>query len=324
MIEVTSVTAGLIGSTTIPIGMWDYIPTGEPGTIRVANNVDGVTGVSGPSGYLAEINFDVVGAVGMSSPISFSNGMLGNTDNESIPGVTWTDGSVSVADTLTADFTADNQEVLVDQSIAFTDDTSGGSGVYSTYDWDFGDGGSSTLANPTHSYADPGTYTVFLTVTESLGSSDTETRTGYITVYPALAAVFSSDISEAVVGQDISFNSGTTAGGKTPYTYSWDFGDTGSSTAANPTHSFGASGNYTVSLTVTDSLGNSDTDTAMVHIYKLGDANKDGYVNMLDVTYIENIIMEHSGYVYTTWADAKQDGTINVLDITATEWIILP
>jgi PKD repeat protein len=58
-----------------------------------------------------------------------------------------------------------------------------------TYAWDFDSDGTvdSTNQKPTHSYAMAGTYTVSLKVTDSTGSSDTETRTGYITVGNAIA-----------------------------------------------------------------------------------------------------------------------------------------
>jgi PKD repeat protein len=53
--------------------------------------------------------------------------------------------------------------------------------------WDFGDGGTATTQNPSHTYASPGTYTVSLTVTAP-GGSDGETKVGYITVDPPPAA----------------------------------------------------------------------------------------------------------------------------------------
>lgn len=51
-----------------------------------------------------------------------------------------------------------------------------------TYWWDFGDGKTSTVPNPTHVYAQDGSYTVTLTVTDTDGDSDTETKVEYITV----------------------------------------------------------------------------------------------------------------------------------------------
>jgi PKD repeat protein len=325
VIEVTDVTDGSIGGTTIPVSSWGYIPSGTQGTIRVINNIPGTPGVTG-SGYLAEIHFHVVGATGATSSIDLhgdgiDDGILGDKDAHPIP-ATWTDGSVEVIAAVTTDFSASPREVLVNQDVAFTAIITGGSGSY-TYAWDFGDSGTSDQANPTHSYAAIGNYTVALTVTDAFDGSDTETKPDYITVYPALVAGFSADINEAVVEQIITFNSGATAGGKTGYTYAWDFDDSQTSTDTNPTHSYTDSDTYNVTLTVTDDLGNTDDATVTVTVYKLGDADKSGLVNALDITYIEHVIMGDAGYIETTWADANEDGDWNALDITATELIIL-
>jgi PKD repeat protein len=321
VIEVTDVTIGNISGTTIPVSSWGYIPIGVQGTLRVINNVDGTPGVSG-SGYLAEIHFDVVGTSGATSSIDLHDGILGDKDAQEITPVTWTDGSVDVTAAVAADFSADKTEVLINQVVTFTDTSSGGSPGY-TYAWDFGDSSTSTEANPTHSYASPGNNTVSLTVTDSLGGSDTETETNYITVYAALVAGASTDIDEVVVGQTVTFNSGATVGGKPGYTYTWDFGDSNTSTEANPSYSYAASGTHNVTLTVTDSLGNTDDITVSVTVYKFGDADKSGAVDILDITHVEHIIMGDSGYVYTTWADANSSGSINALDITAIELIIM-
>jgi PKD repeat protein len=324
VIEVTSVAGGLIGGTTIPVSSWGYIPSGTPGTIRVINNIVGTPpnpGATG-SGYLAEIHFHVVGAIGTNSDISLSNGILGDSLAQPILPDDWIPGSIEVIAAVTADFSANPREVLINQNVAFTANIAGGSGSY-TYAWNFGDSGTSTEANPTHSYAAPGSYTVALTVTDAFDGSDTETKADYVTVYAALVAAFSANINEAVVDQIITFNSGATAGGKTGYTYAWDFKDGNISTAANPTHSYADSGPYNVTLTVTDSLGNTNSKTVTVTVYKLGDADKGGAVNALDITYIEHVIMGDAGYIETTWADANEDGDWNALDITATELIIL-
>ena len=52
-----------------------------------------------------------------------------------------------------------------------------------TWSWNFGDGGTSTAQNPSHTYTTAGTYTVTLTATNAFGS-DGETKIGYITVNP--------------------------------------------------------------------------------------------------------------------------------------------
>jgi len=61
-------------------------------------------------------------------------------------------------------------------------------GEVASWEWDFGDGDTSTDQNPTHTYSPEGTYTVALTVTGP-GGSDTETKTGYITVTSPVGTV---------------------------------------------------------------------------------------------------------------------------------------
>jgi hypothetical protein len=91
VLEAGNVTDGLINGTTIPVDMWRVITSG---TIRVIQNVPRLTGVSG-SGYLAEIQFHVIGSAGSSSVISFANGVLSDNDANEIPAI-WVGNSVLI------------------------------------------------------------------------------------------------------------------------------------------------------------------------------------------------------------------------------------
>jgi antitoxin (DNA-binding transcriptional repressor) of toxin-antitoxin stability system len=93
VLRLDDVTAGLVGSTTVPVDLYNEI---EAGTWRVVQNVPGTEGVSG-SGYLAVLHFHVIGADGDSSAISLSNGVLSNNLAEEIT-ATWAGDSVAVAD----------------------------------------------------------------------------------------------------------------------------------------------------------------------------------------------------------------------------------
>jgi len=79
---------------------------------------------------------------------------------------------------LTADFVADNTSIPVNGAVNFSDNSSG---TPTSWNWNFGDGTSSTQQNPSHTYTTSGVYTVQLTVSNGT-NSDTETKTGYITV----------------------------------------------------------------------------------------------------------------------------------------------
>lgn len=76
-----------------------------------------------------------------------------------------------------AGFTGSPTTGVAPLTVNFTDASTG---AVTGWFWDFGDGGSSALSNPSHTYANPGTYTVSLTASGP-GGADTETKTGYIT-----------------------------------------------------------------------------------------------------------------------------------------------
>ena len=155
-----------------------------------------------------------------------------------------------------ADFSGSPTEGCVPLTVNFTDLSTGD---ITSWDWDFGDGGSSTMQNPVYEYTSGGTFTVSLTVTGP-GGSDGETKTNYITVKVGPTAEFYGTPTAGTEPLTVSFydqSSGATL-------WSWDFGDGGTSTAQNPTHEY-SQGTYTVSLTVTNECG-SDVETKTDYI----------------------------------------------------------
>ncbi|MBN1160381.1 MAG: DUF4349 domain-containing protein [Dehalococcoidales bacterium] len=88
---------------------------------------------------------------------------------------------------LIVEFTADSRTVKEGSGIQFYASVSGGFSPY-TYEWDFGDGDTSTDANPFHVYHESGDFTVTLKVTDDKGTSETYTREDYISVLPGWGA----------------------------------------------------------------------------------------------------------------------------------------
>ncbi|MDD1702737.1 MAG: PKD domain-containing protein [Methanoregula sp.] len=114
-----------------------------------------------------------------------------------------------------ASFLADVTQGSNPLTVQFTDSSTSSP---TSWSWSFGDGVTSTLQNPTHTYTSDGTFTVQLTATNS-GGSNSVTRSGYITVssesvadYPTASTVFSDDITPLATETP---SSGNTAGGST-------------------------------------------------------------------------------------------------------------
>ncbi len=156
-------------------------------------------------------------------------------------------------------------EGMVGEEIQFYGSGSGGTGKY-MYEWDFGDGTTSNLQNPTHVYENKegGVYTATLTVTDWESNQATDTSEVIVHNIEELFVSINGQ-SNVAVGDSIKFTS-TVAGGRSPYDYNWNFGDGVASNEINPLHIFESSGTYTVSLTVTDSMGDTETKTKTVTV----------------------------------------------------------
>ncbi len=122
--------------------------------------------------------------------------------------------------------------------------------------WEFGDGGTSTDANPTRQYTTAGNFTVRLTATNQAGSNST---TQTVTVNNPAAPVpnFTIANGDCVAPCEVVFTN-TTTGGATGY--AWNFGDgIGASTQQNPRYTFQTGGTYSVTLTATGPGGSRST-----------------------------------------------------------------
>ncbi len=166
----------------------------------------------------------------------------------------------------TADFTADVNLGEAPLLVQFTDTSQPGSGAIDTWQWSFGDGATSALQNPAHTYTTPGAYNVVLTVSTGVGSN-TMTKTGYVTVEaPANpTAEFTADLTSGVAPLSVVFTDHSTPGSSAITGWLWEFGDSVTSTEQNPTHVYSTPGMYTVSLTVTTAAG-SNTATKPAYI----------------------------------------------------------
>lgn len=124
-----------------------------------------------------------------------------------------------------------------------------------SYFWTFGDGINATGITVDHAYADNGTYTVALTVTDNDGITVSASATKIVLNRPPVA-MFTESAETVLVGEVVYFNASTSYDPDgTIVSYFWDFGDGTNATAVTAEHAYADDGVYTVTLTVTDNDG---------------------------------------------------------------------
>jgi len=136
-----------------------------------------------------------------------------------------------------------------------------------SYLWNFGDGSTSTLKNPTHSYLTPDTFMVKLIVTSDKGCKDSLIKPVYIHPYPAPKAKYTiNDSTQCKQGNLFSFTNQSTISSGT-FTSLWRFGDGTQTNTNNPTHIYSADNTYTVTLVVESLSGCKDSLMKNVYVY---------------------------------------------------------
>ncbi len=144
------------------------------------------------------------------------------------------------------------------ETVHFSDQSTDYDGYIVSWQWNFGDGNTSSLRNPTHQYSTPGTYTVTLTVTDNSGATSTVTKTVTVVNVPPSPS-FTINPSDPVTQQPVQFDDKSFDPDGYIVSWSWNFGDGYTSNLRNPTHAYASPGTYTVTLTVTDNGGAKST-----------------------------------------------------------------
>lgn len=176
--------------------------------------------------------------------------------------------SISASPQVTADFTtlsvnAGCGSLVVD----FQDLTTG---APNTWLWDFGNGNSSTLQNPTVIYANSGEYDVSLTVTDNI-TNDYKVSNAMIKVYEnptsdiTTNSLLNGCLPLIVNFEDLSYTNNSIQN------WQWDFGDGGSSSLQYPVYNYTNAGSYSVSLLITDINGCQSLSTQynLIDVYEL-------------------------------------------------------
>ena len=201
------------------------------------------TGVTVVSATQITCTFDLTGKIA-----GQWNVVVTNTDSQT---GTFTNGFTVIAGITApvASFTGTPTSGPAPLLVTFTDSSSGSP---TSWSWNFGDGATSTVQNPTHTYSAAGNYTVVLTATNA-GGSNNITRNNYIYVFSSKPlADFSGIPTTGAAPLAVTFTDRST---RSPTSWSWDFGDGTTSTVQNPSHTYATTGTYTVKLTTTNAGG---------------------------------------------------------------------
>ncbi|MFK8045397.1 MAG: PKD domain-containing protein [Crocinitomicaceae bacterium] len=146
----------------------------------------------------------------------------------------------------------------------FVDSSHDDSTTIDSWLWNFGDGNSSTLQNPTHPFDSVGNYTVSLEVTSGYGCMDTVAY--IIPIYPPPVSQFTFFPNPAKVNEVVTFNSTAFSVNAPIVEWDWDFANGDSSDLIDPSTSYDMGGMYNVQLIVFDAIGCRDTSEQSVFI----------------------------------------------------------
>ena len=169
-----------------------------------------------------------------------------------------------------------NEKPVADAGGPYTGDigetiTFDGSGSYdpdgsiTSYSWTFGDGGTESGKNPSHTYTTQGTFTVTLKVTDNNGATDTDTAKVTIGGNKSPVANFTYSPVSPTDLDTITFTDTSTDDGQI-INWTWYFGDGNISYAQNPSYKYDDNGTYIVVLTVKDDEGASDTVSKQIEV----------------------------------------------------------
>ncbi len=139
------------------------------------------------------------------------------------------------------------------------------------YSWEFGDGGTSSLPSPSHTYTKPGTYTANLYVRDARGLEQNASLTIAVAIAPFQVSATAS-LLRGEAPLTVSFRS-SIAGGLEPYSLGWSFGDGTTGGEANPSHTYTRAGDFSAVLVVRDVRGALETATLAIEVLEPLDAS---------------------------------------------------
>ena len=178
-----------------------------------------------------------------------------------------------------------------------------------TYSWDFGDGTTSTMENPSHTYMEEGTYDVVLSATNSCG---TTTASQMVEINALPTAAFNATNATGCGPLTVEFNNDSSSNAES---FAWTFegGTPATSTDENPTVTYSSSGSYAVMLVVTSPAG-TDESTIENYIVVLSEP-----IASIDATTAGNVVTatnSGTGADGNTWSVGGETFDTEILEYT--------
>ncbi|EDM68633.1 cell surface protein [Moritella sp. PE36] len=206
---------------------------------------------------------------------------------------------------ITADFSTEKDDLKV----TFTSTSTSAGSLIDSYQWDFGDDSVINFdTNPIYTYATADTYSVLLTVTTEGGSSASVTRDVTVAKIPGTPT---ADFTYSPDGLTVTFTDSSAVTNDTIANHSWNFGDVApgnTSALASPSHTYTASGDYDVTLSVNSELGNKTatvsyqvtvTDNVVDPVNPQADFSS--VVNDLEVTFTDLTSVDNGSITDYLW-----------------------
>lgn len=152
------------------------------------------------------------------------------------------------------DFSASPQKGCTPLTVNFNDLTTNSV----RWEWDLGNGNTSTLKNPAAIYYNPGKYTIQLTVWDATGKKTILLKNNFVHAFKLPTANFSTNFSTTCLGNNIVFSDLSSIGDTVIVKTAWDFGDGSITNSTNPSHKYSIDGLFSPSMIVTDANGCQD------------------------------------------------------------------
>ena len=242
--NLTTPDATIADADSIVLSYWGNKTSGNTGWTLPGSVTPRATSIGSGGGRITAAIGDTVAPAGNWTGTTATSTVSGSK------GVAWTIVLPPVEPGVNADPIAAFTSDCDDLACTFTSTSTDTDGTIDSHAWTFGDGATSNLANPIHTYAGEGPVTVGLTVTDNDDATGTTSQTFTVSITPNAdpTASFTYDCDDLAC----TFTDASTDTDGTIDSHAWTFGDGATSNLADPTHIFGSAGTYTVGLTVTD------------------------------------------------------------------------